>query len=429
MKNTFKFHYSIIAILGLISIGLSSCLKDECSEIRRFVEFRPVYLQASEFRVDPEFEESRAFKDPGKIYYYGNYVFINEKFEGVHIIDNSNPETPENLGFISIPGNVDIAIRDNIMYADNYPDLISIDINDIRNPQLLCRDQDVFVNYWQDQNLGYLVRYEATERSMQLECSDPNFGDQVINRGNVLWLADDIGFDANIPAGAINNETAQTGTGGSLARFTIAHGHLYVINNQELTPFDLESNCPERKETSYVAWNIETLFPYKEYLFIGASNGMYIYDASEPSAPQYVSEFRHANACDPVFVKDDIAYVTLRNGTICQNFINQLEIIDVSDIRNPEHIVTHSMDNPHGLSVRDDKLYLCEGAHGLKVFEAGDHLKLADKKIEHIKDIHAIDAISLSAEHLLVIGDDGLYQYNTSEPSDLKEMSYYSVQK
>ncbi len=66
--------------------------------------------------------------DPGKIYYKDNFIFINERGQGIHIIDNTDPSAPVNLGFINIPGNWDMAIKGNTLYADNALDLIAIDI-------------------------------------------------------------------------------------------------------------------------------------------------------------------------------------------------------------------------------------------------------------------------------------------------------------
>lgn len=426
MKKTIPF--IALALMGIMIVSLSSCLKDECTEERFFIEYRAVYAQEDEFRVDPEFTTSRALENTGKIYFYDNYILINELYEGVHIIDNSQPSNPRNIGFISIPGNVDVAIREGYMYADNYTDLLTIDIRDLENPTIVCRDENVFNNYHFDGTLGYLVRTEATERRVSVDCSDPNFGDIFFNRGGFILVAENANV-IDVPAG-FDLSQGESGTGGSLARFTLAHNFLYLINTQELIAYDLVNpSCPDRTESTYVSWGIETLFPYKNYLFIGANNGMYIYDATVPAQPQYVSQFNHANACDPVFVKDDIAYVTLRDGTVCQNFINQLDIIDVSDIQSPQLIKSYDMDNPHGLSVRDNILYLCEGSHGLKVFETDNLLSIDDNRIEHIKSVHAFDVISLSSDHLILIGQDGLYQYNTSNPSNLEEISFISVEK
>ena len=41
---------------------------------------------------------------------------------------------------------------------------------------------------------------------------------------------------------------------------------------------------------------------------------MFIYDNTNPQAPYFLSRFQHAEACDPVFVEGDYAYVTLRES-------------------------------------------------------------------------------------------------------------------
>ncbi len=426
MKNN-NLVNQLWVLVALICISLTSCLKDDCSEVRSFVEFEQVYVQPVEFRVDIKTVEARPMEETGKIYFYNNYIFINEQYEGVHVIDNTNPASPQNIAFIDIPGNLDIAIKGNIMYADNYADLLTIDISDMQNPNLTCRDEEVF-NYHFNNNLGYFIYNKPLDRKISIDCNDPNFGDQFFQRGGGFFLED---LNANAGTNVDNNGNAvETGQGGSLARFSLINEYLYVISESRLTAYNLSNPTkPSETQTTDISWGIETLFPYKDNLFIGANDGMYIYSLSNPEVPAYVSKFQHARACDPVVVKDDIAYVTLRNGTRCQNFINQLDIIDVKDVTNPRLIVSFDMEHPHGLAVRDNNLYLCEGEHGLKVFETDDIEKLSDNKIDHIKNMNAKDAISLAKDHLLVIGDGGLYQYDTSDPSDVKEISYLSVTK
>jgi len=390
--------------------------------------FEPIFAHPDEFRKDVEFLQDRELENPGKIYYFNDILVINELYEGIHLFDNSDPKNPTKMGFLKITGNVDVAIRGNLMYADSYVDLLTVDISDLQNPITLCRDEEVFVVYDWNEGQGYFVGTKETQETIEVDCADPQFGNPSFRDGDLIFVNESSLGNSTPQAVGTKSGTANsgiTGVGGSFARFSLIDEYLYVINITDLMSYSLsDPKKPELTATTNVSWEIETLFPYKDHLFIGGNNGMFIYNRNNPAEPRYVSEFRHAQACDPVFVKDDIAYVTLRNGTTCQNFINQLDVIDVSDISSPRLLESFDMEHPHGLAVRQNNLYICEGAHGLKVFENDDLLKIDANRIEHVKEMHAYDIIALSDDHLLVVGDDGLYQYDSSNPSDLKELSF-----
>lgn len=413
--------FSLIGILFL-ALSMTSCLKDQCEEVRTFIQYNPQYRSMDEIRINTFTDGPRDLENPGKLYVYQQYLFINEKEEGVHIYDNSDPANPTSVGFIAIPGNVDIAVKDGYMYADNYMDLLTIDINNPLEAQLICRDEDVFTQYWLQEGRGILIGYEETEQRLEVDCTDPNFNNDFFIQDDIAFGTPD--FDAsNVRGGA----ESSTGTGGSLARFTIAKDHLYAINDWTLFIFDVESaEKPRRVSDFYVEWGIETLFPQGDNLFIGARNGMHIYSIEKPGSPQYMSVFRHATACDPVYVEGDIAYVTLRDGQDCETFSNQLDVIDVKDLRDPQLIASFEMDHPHGLSVRNDRLYLCEGEHGLKIFDTANPETVGNERTNHIEGLHAYDAIALGDDHLLVIGADGLYQYDISDRDNPVELSVIS---
>lgn len=434
--------YTYFFIILISSTFFTSCLKDDCAETQTFVQIEPVFVNLADIRQNPEFSNARDLKNPGKMYFYNDLIFINEIKEGIHIIDNENPETPQNTGFIAIPGNVDIAIKGNHLYADSYMDMITLDISNAEDPKLTCRHENIFQsNFGFQDERGILVDYVETENSIEVNCSDANFNQGWFNNGPDIFVdVNETLFDAGGPQGAagpqspiLTNDSGgagKSGTGGSLARFSIAKDHLYVIDAFNLFVYDLESPAkPINVNEQYIEWGIETLFPYQDLLFIGANNGMFIYNNETPSDPFFLSKFEHARACDPVFVQGNLAYVTLRDGTRCESFSNQLDVVDVSDWLNPELLHTHQMDNPHGLSVRGDFLYLCEGEFGLKVFDKTDIARIPDERTEHINDVHAYDVISLSEDHILVIGDDGLYQYDSSNKDDLKEISVVPVNR
>ncbi|MCL1974122.1 MAG: hypothetical protein FWG54_04810 [Bacteroidetes bacterium] len=64
----------------------------------------------------------------GKIYYRGSCIYVNERYKGVHIINNANPAHPVNEGFVLAPGCIDMAVKGNILYLDNAVDLVSFDL-------------------------------------------------------------------------------------------------------------------------------------------------------------------------------------------------------------------------------------------------------------------------------------------------------------
>ena len=113
-----------------------------CEEYKK--PARPVYMSYQALRESFSVEAARSPDQLGRLYLYQDYIFLNERNQGLHVIDNSNPETPVNVGFLRIPGNTEVAIRDGFLYADSYVDLITLDLNDPTNIQLVSRQEDIF---------------------------------------------------------------------------------------------------------------------------------------------------------------------------------------------------------------------------------------------------------------------------------------------
>jgi hypothetical protein len=161
-----------------------------------------------------------------------------------------------------------------------------------------------------------------------------------------------------------------TGTGGSLARFTITLGHLYVVDGKNLYTFNLANGAsPVKVNTTSIGFNIETIYTWKDKLFIGSSDAMYVYSIANPGEPSLLGTARHVRACDPVVATDTVAYVTVRTGTACGGNTNALYIYDLHDVMQPvqKNIVT--LQNPHGLGIQGTALYVCDGSNGLKVYD------------------------------------------------------------
>src|SRR4051812_45913067 len=126
---------SKIAILLFTGASLfQGCLKDTAT--RTYTLFTPVYKTVEEVRSGIKSNDAVPVKSPGKLFVQGTYIFLNEIDKGVHIIDNTNPAAPVNKYFVAIPGNLDLAVKGNTLYADNYQDLVTIDISNPANVQV-----------------------------------------------------------------------------------------------------------------------------------------------------------------------------------------------------------------------------------------------------------------------------------------------------
>ncbi len=411
-KNSFYF----LALLFLAALIFNGCGKDSCVEERQYIRYNPIFVSEEGLHPDISVEAPKDLENPGKIYFYQNYILINEKREGVHVIDNSIPASPTPIAFIDIPGNIDIAVKSGILYADCYLDLLAIDITDPTQATLVSREEQVFTPFGSDEE-NYLVYYEEEEVVEITECGQA--GDDLIS-----W-----GFQEDfVLANESGGSGSSGGVGGSFARFTIVEDYLYTVDYSDLRSFNIATpSTPDLVNTVNVGWNIETIYPFKENLFIGSQNGMFIYSITNPSTPVESGQFSHANACDPVVVDENYAYVTLRSGDECQGFSNQLDVLDITDVHAPSLIKSYPMQNPHGLTLNGDFLAICEGEYGLKTFNAADPTKIDQNLQQHIKDIATYDAISLNNGLLMVIGADGFFQYDYSNPAELKEISQIRV--
>jgi hypothetical protein len=237
------------------------------------------------------------------------------------------------------------------------------------------------------------------------------------------WLMDsNMGFAANFSAAA-----QSYGIGGSMARFTLSNSHLYAVDESTLRVFDVKNpGNPTFVKPIDLGLGIETIFPFENKLFIGSNAGMHIYDASTPNSPTRMAIYEHVQACDPVVVNSDYAFVTLRNGNACWNGVNELQVIDIKNPYSPKLMKAYPMLNPHGLGLAGNYLYIAEGTHGLKSFKVSDVMSIDQNQLEFLTNQKSVDLIP-GPKSLIVIGPDGVCQFDYSNPAQLKRLSCIQV--
>jgi len=151
-----------IVFLFLASLFLTAC--PDPWMIDQETEYKPILMSADDLESSVNFIGNRPLENPGKMYYKDSIVFINEKYKGVHIIDNHDPSNPVKLGFITIPGSLDIAIKGNVLYADNAKDLVAVSLATYTDPVVTQRIKNIFPDLIPPDQ-GYLPpQYQADNR-------------------------------------------------------------------------------------------------------------------------------------------------------------------------------------------------------------------------------------------------------------------------
>ena len=435
-KRIYVFLYALlfVGLLLGISVLLEGC-SDACEVTNEYTYYEPVYTTVEEIRASISLVAPQPIKGVGKIYYKDGILFLNEPGEGIHIIDNNNPANPIPLKFLKVPGNYDLAIKGNTLYADSYVDLVAFDITDINTIQEVGRLEGIFMNY---STLGFsadvnccVITDWAERKNVYVAESDCEGYTQpwggILYEGGIAIRSDMVSAFSTKAAIAPGTGSGP-GVGGSLARFTLSDDYLYLLDGGDLQTVDVSADRnPVAKRRDFIAWDIETIFPHNDNLFIGSSSGMHILDITTPESPTHISTYEHIRSCDPVVVDGNYAYVTLRSGNSCQGFTNQLEVIDIEDLTSPKLLQTYPMTNPHGLGIDNQTLFICDGSDGLKAFDISDINTISEHMLVHYKEINATDVIPFN-NILMMIGEDGLFQYDYSDPANIKLLSHIEIQ-
>lgn len=408
-----------ICTLFLFTFFLSSCVKDQCKGSYTYSYYTAVYETTAQVRSNIKSSAPQPIENPGKIVILNNFIFLNDVDKGVHVIDNSNPASPKNVAFISIPGNMDLAIKGNTLYADLYTDLVTLDISDPMNVVVKNYSRGVFPY----RNYGYGFYGDTTKIITQwirkdTTISQPCGGDQ-----RVLYTTNNpaIYMAATPQSYSSSNAGSPIGQGGSMARFALVNNYLYTVDDNYLNVFNISHNIPTFSDKVLVDYHVETIYPFEDKLFIGSNNGMFIYDIqSSPESPVKSGEFTHARSCDPVIADGQYAFITLHSGTTCLGYNNELDVVKLNNFIDASLVKVYNLTSPQGLSKDGNILFICDGKDGLKIFNASDVSNL--RLIKQIKNLETYDVIARN-NVALVVAKDGLYQFDYSNTNNIHLLS------
>jgi hypothetical protein len=212
-----------------------------------------------------------------------------------------------------------------------------------------------------------------------------------------------------------SSSNTNTGSGGSTARFAIQGNYLYTVDRSNLKVYNITDVAnPVLKNTVEVGFEIETIYPFNDKLFIGSTSVVYIYSVDDPERPRKLSTAispQVIRRCDPVVAKDSVAYATLRTNGMCGGTQSMLVAYDVKDITHPVQKATYPVSEPYGLGYADSALYVCDRS-GLYVFNIANAFNLQLAKT--INDGWFMDVIPYN-NTLICQVQNGLNLYDISK--------------
>lgn len=202
------------------------------------------------------------------------------------------------------------------------------------------------------------------------------------------------GFESN---------STENGQSGSITRFVTHNNFMYVLNPNQIITYSLENpGKPSEKSVLSTDYGLETIIIYDNTIYVGSRSALYILSIDNPAEPQLLSkserwQFPFAGGCDPVVVKDNYAFSTIKIienicGTI--NAESVLIVYDVTNKNDPEFIGSYPLDEPNGLGYKGNYLVVCDtGADALVVFDISDPtnlIRLEDNTISINKPVDLI---------------------------------------
>ncbi|GHT57506.1 hypothetical protein AGMMS49982_24400 [Bacteroidia bacterium] len=153
-----KVKFSLWTASLMLSAVFVFCISFTGGSHRDYGNYTPLFMDRAALEQSVSYQDTgRELENPGKIYYSSPHIFINERYKGVHVINNYDPYHPVKAGFIVAPGCIDMAVKGNIIYLDNAVDLVAFDL---AAKQVTKRIKEVFPEPQSPENIIY---YEAHE--------------------------------------------------------------------------------------------------------------------------------------------------------------------------------------------------------------------------------------------------------------------------
>ncbi len=227
---------------------------------------------------------------------------------------------------------------------------------------------------------------------------------------------------------------------GSYANMLTLGNFLYVLGDGALKTFTLDDPAkPGLINDQSINFEIESLFISGDNIFVGSQQAMYIYTIDDDGIPMFRSETSYNDlgpeSCfsDPISANSKYAYSTLANNSNTFNeadgcwrpaLQDQMRVYDIEDLDNPVHVNTIFMQEPKGIAMDGDVLFVCEANDGLTIFDIADGDM--PEELYHFPNFKAYDVIPTNGL-CMIVGQDTLHQFDYSDLSNVFKIGEFEL--
>jgi hypothetical protein len=366
----------------------------------------------------------------------GDYAYIATSCTGLYIVNIVDPQNPIDVGYYDLIGVIDVdpsgnsisgvAVSGNYAYVLSYRNgIIALDISDPTNPFVVeSIDIDFPISIADIAIYNGFLYIADTVGIRVINISDPyNLSEveffEMARMLNDIVISEGYAFvsEANqglriIDLSDPNNleEIGSYDTGIRVEEITIEGDYAYVSADHDgFQIIDISDLTNPVQIGLYGGYGgVRDLEINNGYLYLAAgAENLLILDVTDPTNPEEVGVYETEEGIFHITINNDKAYVdvdhtffqivdisdplnpvgqgslnkygkandvAIQNGYAFFDCGNAMQIIDISDVEDPEVIFTYEFDfaSLDGIIVEGDYAYLSDSHHGLRIMDISD---------------------------------------------------------
>jgi hypothetical protein len=395
---------------GVIFLSLAVCMygcRSECKQTIYYTANVPLYEAKSVIRSSVQIETPLQIDSVAEMLSYKQSLFFRNGTDGIHIVDNANPGQPENHTYIKIKPCFAMEAHDDQLFVIHGTDLVVLDISNPKAPTLMHRVNDRYNGDFAKVD-SFVVDYRREEVVKVLD--DFSCGDQFI-------FPED-----EVVAGGISAPHGQ---------LLALQNNLYSSDNQSLITYSLHGSAMPLFTNRNRLFNnfpgAQLTIMLDSLLLFGTGSGYQAFDITRnPNIPSDVGGFFAGGNCNHAAFWDSLSFAPMFQEKENDQFCFSRPVIGIVDISTRRSLTEVSgYIQPMYVHTHNERLLLCNGTGGFRVFERPDRITLSDYTDQsgESTNVHARLGMLLGDKNAIIYGNDGLFQYDIQDRTMVIKLS------